>query len=55
MAKIRYLDNGSVKEMKQRKPIAIQYTCKCGAVVSYYTDEKPKKLEKCWKCQEKVK
>ena len=55
MASIKYLDCGYVKEMKLRKPIAIQYECKCGTVVSYYSDEKPKKLTKCWKCQEKIK
>ena len=53
MAKINYLDKGERKTMKVKKPIAVKYKCACGCEVVYESDEKPKKLEKCWKCQEK--
>ena len=51
MPKIEHLKEDTRRKYKIRKQYSIKYTCDCGTEIVYESDEKPKILKKCWKCQ----
>lgn len=54
MPEIKQLTPEEKKEMKINKSYAIKYKCECGATLIYESDMKPRKLKKCFKCNQKL-
>lgn len=54
MPEIKQLTPEEKKVMKIKKTYAIKYKCSCGVTRIYESDEKPKILQKCFKCNNKL-